>query len=54
MNKNNQKGIYAKVNIDNQIYFDEVNIKLNEIILTNSYDKNNNYKKNIIIVGNSH
>ncbi len=54
MNKNNQKGIYAKVNIDNQIYFDEVNIKLNEIILTNSYKKKNNYKKNILIIGNSH
>ena len=54
MNKNNQKGIYAKVNIDNQIYFDEVNTKLNEIILTNSYKKKNNYKKNILIIGNSH
>ena len=54
MNKNNQKGLYEKVNIDNQIYFNEVNTKLNEIILSNSYDKSNNYKKNILIVGNSH
>ncbi len=54
MNKNNQKGLYEKVNIDNQIYFDEVNTKLNEIILSNSYDKNNNFKKNILIIGNSH
>ncbi len=54
MNKNNQKGLYEKVNIDNQIYFDEVNTKLNEIILSNNYDKNNKYKKNILIVGNSH
>jgi Predicted acyltransferases len=54
MNKNNQKGIYEKVNIDSQIYFDEVNTKLNEIILTNSYEKKNIYKKNILIIGNSH
>ena len=54
MNKNNKKGLYEKVNIDNQIYFNEVNTKLNEIILSNSYDKSNNYKKNILIVGNSH
>ena len=54
MNKNNQKGLYEKVNIDNQIYFDEVNTKLNEIILSNSYDKYNNFKKNILIIGNSH
>ena len=38
-NKNNQKGLYEKVNIDNQVYFDEVNTKLKEIISINNFEK---------------
>ncbi len=53
-NKNNQKGLYEKINIDNQIYFDEVNIKLKEIISKNSFVKASDNKKNILIIGNSH
>ena len=52
-NKNNQKGLYEKVNIDNQVYFDEVNTKLKEIISINNFEKTNT-KKNILIIGNSH
>ena len=52
-NKNNQKGLYEKVNIDNQIYSIQVNTKLNEILLSNIYDKKN-FIKNILIIGNSH
>ena len=54
MNKNNQKGLYEKVNIDNQIYSDQVNTQLNKILLNNIYDKKKNSKKNILIIGNSH
>ena len=52
--KNNQKGLYEKVNIDNQFYFDEVNIYLNEIVSKNKFDKTNKNKKNVLIIGNSH
>ena len=54
MNKNNQKGLYEKVNIDNQIYSDQVNAQLNEILLDNIYDKKKYSKKNVLIIGNSH
>ena len=53
-NKNNQKGLYEKVNIDNQVYFEEVNIKLKEIVYINNFEKINTEKKNILIIGNSH
>ena len=52
-NRNNQKGLYEKVSIDNQVYFDEVNTKLKEIISINNFEKTNT-KKNILIIGNSH
>ena len=53
-NNNNQKGLYEKINIDNQIYIDEVDAKLEEIISQNNFDKKNDNDKNILIIGNSH
>ena len=50
----NQKGLYKKVNIDNQTYVDEVDVKLLEVISQNNFNKKNNSEKNILIIGNSH
>ena len=53
-NKKNQKGLFQKVNIDNQVYVEEVIYKLIEIKQKNNFLQNIDSKKNILIIGNSH
>ncbi len=51
----NLKGVYDKVNLDNQVYALEVEKKLNQIKSNSSFKKNENNKiKNVLIIGNSH
>ena len=50
-----QKGLYDQINIDNQTYSLEVEKKLDQIKINNSFEKMQNDKiKNILIIGNSH
>lgn len=53
--QNNQKGLFEKVHLDNQIYVREVGEKLDEINLKNNFNnKKRKFIKNILIIGNSH